>query len=103
MDQGLHGDLVTVMHENTSAIHKAFPEGSFLREFWDQQLENLRKTDPRQYRWQPLMIKWCLNFKLMSSAGYQLCDLVALLCCHQKEHSEITLTILNAFQATNKR
>ena len=58
------------MEENTSSIHGAFPEGSFRRVFWDQQLENSKKTDSRQYRWHPLIIKWCLNLKLMSSAAY---------------------------------
>ncbi len=58
------------MDENTSDIHKAFPEGSFRRVFWDQQLENSKKGDARQYKWHPLIIKWCLNLKLMSSATY---------------------------------
>ena len=70
VDQGLHDDLSTIINENTSDIQKAFPEGSFRRVFWDQQLENSKKTDARQYRWHPLMIKWCLNLKLMSSAAY---------------------------------
>ena len=39
VDQGLHGGLATVIHENTSDIHKAFLEGSFCRVFCDQQLE----------------------------------------------------------------
>ena len=70
VDQGLHDDLSTIMSENTNDIQKAFPEGSFRRVFWDQQLENSKKGDARQYRWHPLMIKWCLNLKLMSSAAY---------------------------------
>ena len=40
MDQGLHDELSTIMNENTNDIQKAFPEGSFHRVFWDQQLEN---------------------------------------------------------------
>ena len=26
--------------------------------------------DPRQVKWHPLMIRWCLNLKLLSSAAY---------------------------------
>ena len=55
VDQGLHNDLSAIMDENTSAIQSAFREGSFHRVFWNQQLENSKKTDPRQYRWRPLM------------------------------------------------
>ncbi len=70
IDEGFHQDLATIMDVNTSDIHKAFPEGTFRRVFWDQQLENSKKGDARQYKWHPLIIKWCLNLKLMSSATY---------------------------------
>ena len=85
VDQGLHGNLATVM--KTLVIYmRHFQKAVFL----DQQLENSRKTDAQKYSWHPLMIKWCLNLKLMSSAPYtMLCDLVALLRRCQKEHSEL--------------
>ena len=67
VDEGLHRDLSTIMHDKTNDVHKAFPEGTFHRVFWDQQIENMKKNDPR---WHPLMIKWCLNLKLISSAAY---------------------------------
>ena len=61
LDQGLHKDLSAIMHDSTPNMHKAFPEGTFCRVFWDQQLENAKKDDARQFRWHPLIIKWCLN------------------------------------------
>ena len=70
VDKGLHNDLTTIMNHNVNEIQKAFPEGSFRHIFWDQQQENTKKVDARQYRWHPLSIKWCLNLKLMSSVGY---------------------------------
>ena len=70
VDKGLHNDLTTIMNDNVNEIQKAFPEGSFRHIFWDQQQENTKKVDARQYRWHPLIIKWCLNLKLMSSVGY---------------------------------
>ena len=70
VDQGLHNDLSTIMEENTTSIHSAFPKGSSRQVFWDQQPENSKNTDSRQYRWHPLIIKWCLNLKLMSNAAY---------------------------------
>ena len=70
VDEGLHEDLTTIVNESTQEVQNAFPEGTFRRVFWDQQIENTKKSDARQYRWHPLMIKWCLNLKLMSSAAY---------------------------------
>ena len=67
---GFHRDLSTIMHDNTDDIHKAFPKGTFRRLFWDQQIKNMKNSDPRQYRWHPLMIKWCLNLKLIPTASY---------------------------------
>ena len=38
--------------------------------FWNQQLELLKFKDKRQIRWHPMMIRWCLSLKLLSSASY---------------------------------
>ena len=70
IDDEFHQDLRSIVTENTDKIHQTFPEGTFRRVFWDQQLANASKKNSRQYRWHPLMIKWALNIKLMSSAAY---------------------------------
>ncbi len=70
VDRDLHEDLASIMQENMKDVHAAFPEGTFRRVLWDQQIENSKKPDTRQYRWHPIMIKWCLNIKLISSAAY---------------------------------
>ena len=70
IDPILHGDLLTIMNENYDQIKQAYPEGSFARLFWEEQLKAASVKDPRQIRWHPLMIKWCLNLKLISSAAY---------------------------------
>ena len=36
-----------------------------------EQLEALRVRDKRQIRWHPMMIRWCLSLKLISSASYR--------------------------------
>ena len=54
----------------TQEIHNAYPEGSFKRLFWEEQLRAAQAKDPRQVRWHPLIIRWCLNLKLLSSAAY---------------------------------
>ena len=69
LDEPLHNDLVTVM-TGTSLDNDAFPEGSFRRQFWLQQLQIAQAKDKRQARWHPLIIRWCLALKLSSSAAY---------------------------------
>ncbi len=58
------------MKENEENIKKAYPEGSFSRLFWEEQFKASTKVDARQIRWHPVMIKWCLNLKLISGAAY---------------------------------
>lgn len=66
----LHQDLSTIMQENHSKILKDFPENSFQALFWNQQMQALSAKDSRQFRWHPMIIKWCLHLKMISSAGY---------------------------------
>ncbi len=70
MDTDLNEDLKSVLEQHSDEMHKQFPEGTFRRIFWDQQLENASKKNAKQYRWHPLMIKWSLNIHLMSSSAY---------------------------------
>ena len=58
------------MNENDRNVKDEFPEGTFRRLFWEQQLKAARCIDARQKRWHPTMIKWCLNLKLLSSSAY---------------------------------
>ena len=41
------------------------PDGSFRKLFWQQQMKALSCQDLCQRHWHPLMIKWCLNLKLV--------------------------------------
>ena len=70
VDNELHSDLVSIMKENADQVRKAYPENSFSRLFWDEQLKAASAKDPRQVRWHPVLIKWCLNLKLLSSSAY---------------------------------
>ena len=65
----MHSDLLTIMKENTDTIRNTYPENSFPRLFWEEQLKAACK-DPRQVRWHPTLIRWCLNLKLLSSSAY---------------------------------
>lgn len=69
VDHGLHSDLVGIMQQNSDKIKSSYPEGSFARLLWDEQLK-ASSGNLRQMRWHPVIIKWCLNLKLLSSSAY---------------------------------
>ena len=43
---------------------------SFRRLFWEEQFRVAKTSDPRHMRWHFLIVRWCLNLKLLSSAAY---------------------------------
>jgi len=70
VDTDLHDELLDIMGENNHSVLQKFPSGSFRRLFWEEQLKAARATDARQMRWHPMIIRWCLNLKLLSSSAY---------------------------------
>ena len=62
--------MTQIMSDNVDQVHKAYSENSFARLLWDSQLKAATVKDHRQVRWHPLLIKWCLNLKLLSSSAY---------------------------------
>lgn len=65
-----HDDMLSVMNEHNDSINDQYPEASFRRLFWAEQFKVAKVSDPRQMRWHPTMIRWCLNLKLLSSSTY---------------------------------
>ena len=70
VDENLHNDLQAVMTDQSKSINRLFPEGSFRRPFWDEQLKMAKLQNSKRMRWHPMMIRWCLNLKLLSSSAY---------------------------------
>ena len=70
LDELFQNDLISIMNDNNDKIKMAYPEGSFARLFWEEQLKASLTDDMRQVRWHPCMIKWCLNLKLLSTSAY---------------------------------
>ena len=61
VDESLHQDLLEITEHHHSSIMEKFPAGSFRRLFWEEQIKAAKVSDPRQMRWDPMMIRWCLN------------------------------------------
>jgi prolyl oligopeptidase PreP (S9A serine peptidase family) len=51
-------DIRDIMQANKAMICEQYPIGSFARIFWEQQLEASSKSDARQMRWHPAMIRF---------------------------------------------
>ena len=63
-------DLTSVMAESRHEIEQLYPEGSFRRLFWDEQLKANKVKGKQGMRWHPLMIRWALNLKMRSGSAY---------------------------------
>ncbi len=64
-------DISTVFSEVNSAVDKNFPPNTPQRIFWDQQMTYNRLKDKRQMKWHPLVIRFALNLKYMSTSAYR--------------------------------
>ncbi len=67
------------MQEMTDKVHQENQERSFRQLFWDEQVNALSKSDSRQIRCHPAIIKWCLHLKFVYSEAYHaLCSSEAI-------------------------
>ena len=71
VDSELHEDLSQIMQDNTSKILDAYPPDSFARMFWEQQLHANSLGNACSMRWEPMMIRWCLYLRHLSSSAYE--------------------------------
>ena len=70
IEDALETDIKKIMEEKSNEIRKTYKVDSFQCILWNQQLELLKLKDKQQIRWHPMMIRWCLSLKLLSSASY---------------------------------
>ena len=96
MKNGVHvdslsSDFSSILHEMTDKVCNQNQEGSFQYLFWNEQLNALKKSDSRQVRWHPSLIKWCLHLKFISSGAYHaLYEVLELSPCHQRGLCAVT-------------
>lgn len=72
VDETIHYDVQDIATSKTQDVTAAFPEDSFQRLFWEQQMAARDKKNPRSMRWHPLMIKWCLYLRYVSGKSYEI-------------------------------
>ena len=70
-DMVLHDDLSQIVAENAQVMADSLPSGTFARIFWDSQKKAATVKDARQMRWDPIMVRWCLYLRHLSSSAYE--------------------------------
>ena len=70
------------MEEHGARIQSQHLEDIFHRLFWDQQVETMAKL-PTQWCWHPMLIRWCLHLRTMSTAAHGALRGVLTLPCGQ--------------------
>ena len=63
-------DVEAVMKESSSEVERLCPAGTFGRLFWDQQMKAMRSKSSNGMRWHPVIIRWALNIRMISSSAY---------------------------------
>ena len=65
------GDIVTVINELDGRVRETYPEDSPHRIFWEQQKKYHSLNEKRQMKWHPLVLRFALNLKYISSSAYR--------------------------------
>lgn len=69
IDDDLSKDLTSIFEENKSSLPPCSKD-SFEYLFWEEQ--NKAKSKPNgAHTWHPMIIRWCLNLKLISTSAYE--------------------------------
>ena len=71
VDDDLHQDLREIVKCNDKCISDTYLPGSFARLFWEYQMRASAVTKASSMRWDPLMIRWCLYLRHVSSSAYE--------------------------------
>lgn len=70
MSEAMHSDLKQIASDHDHQITATAHPDSFQKIFWEQQ-QKAASLPSKNMRWHPLMIKWCLYLKHLSSKAYE--------------------------------
>ena len=80
IDDDLHIGLSEIMKEHSEEVQKRYCSDSFHYLFWNEQIKNTLKH-PTQRRWHPMLIRWCLHLRMISSTAYDTLRGILVLPC----------------------
>ena len=82
-------------HICTFTVHAQYSllkTGSFPALFWGQQHQASQARNRRSMKWHPLMIRWCLYLRRLSSGAYEMLRSSGAVSLHLREHYVTTCT-----------
>lgn len=71
LDRDDCNDALSLISEVDPIVKSTFPSNSPQKIFWDQQVLYNNAKDKRQMRWHPLVIRFALNLKYLSTSAYK--------------------------------
>lgn len=70
LEPTLDADIREIINSNDAAVNQSYTKESFEYLFWKQQKESMLLNDAKQMRWHPMLIKWCIHLRMLSSSCY---------------------------------
>ena len=73
LDDDMSSDFCHIMNEEENFVASSFPPDSFQRIFWQHQKDCIARLGKKKngVRWHPLMIKFCIYLRHISSKSYE--------------------------------
>ena len=71
VEDDLDEALAEIVTEKSPFVASSYEEGSFAYIFWDAQQKATAIRNSKSIRWHPLMIRWCLYLRHLSSSAYE--------------------------------
>ena len=73
LDDETSSDFISIMEEEDAGVESSFPPDSFQHIFWKHQLDSVARSGKKKngVRWHPLMIKFCIYLRHVSSKSYE--------------------------------
>ena len=71
LDVEMNNDMKQMIMDCTDKINRSYQPDTFQHLFWEQQKKASSLQDSRSMKWHPLIIKWCLYLRHLSSKGYE--------------------------------
>lgn len=70
LEHSIDSDIRDIVNENDAVINASYSPESFECLFWKQQKESMLIKNAKQMRWHPMLIKWCIHLRMLSSSCY---------------------------------
>ena len=72
LDPDIDEYMKQIIADSTQNVHQMHQPDTFQHLIWEQQRKASSLTDSHSMKWHPLVVKWCLYLRHISSKGYEM-------------------------------